>query len=210
MNSMSKIKLLLADDDRVIVTTMMEDLIDAGYDVVPAYNGEDAFEKCKTEAPDLAILDIRMPKMDGIEASKQIKASCETPFIFLTAYSDKDFIDQAVENGALGYLIKPVSAERMIPVIETALARARDLSSAVESNKNLIQAMETRREIDIAIGIIMERNGLIRRDAFETLRLLARSNRRKVESVASSLIEASETLAISTDILSKVNNKNRK
>lgn len=200
---MVKIKILLADDDRVIVTTMMEDLVAAGYDVVPAYNGEEAVEKCASEQPDLAILDVRMPKMDGIEASSKIQSTCETPFIFLTAYSDKNFIEQAVENGALGYLIKPVSAERMIPVIETALARSRDLNAVVDSNKNLIQAMETRREIDIAMGLLMERCSLNRRGAFEVLRTLARTERKKIENIASNMVEAAETLSVSHDILSR-------
>jgi len=207
---MAKIKILLADDDRVIVTTMMEDLVAAGYDVITAYNGDEAVKKCASDSPDLAILDVRMPKMDGIEASSKIQDTSETPFIFLTAYSDKDFIEKAVENGALGYLIKPVSAERMIPVIETALARARDLNTIVDSNKNLIQAMETRREIDIAMGILMERNSLSRRAAFEVLRTIARAERKKVESIATNMLEAAETLAISHDILEKVNIKTNK
>lgn len=201
---MSEIKLLLADDDRVIVTMMSEDLESAGYKVVPAYNGKEAIEKCVTESPDLAILDVRMPVMDGIEASVEIKDKTETPFIFLTAYSDKKYVEKAVENGALGFLIKPVSAERMIPVIETALARARDLNAVLDSNTNLLQAIESRRDIDIAIGLIMERYSLSRQDSFEIMRRLARSGRSKIESVSVGMVEAAEKLAIPRDILSKI------
>lgn len=198
---MSEMKLLLADDDRVIVTTMSEDLISAGYRVIPAYNGKEAVEKCQQESPDLAILDVRMPIMDGIEASVEIKDTTETPFIFLTAYSDKNFLEKAVENGALGYLIKPVSAERMIPVIETALARAKDLSAMLNTNSNLLHAIESRRDIDIAIGLVMERYSLTRQDSFEILRKLARSGRSKIENVASEMVQASNKLAIPRDIL---------
>lgn len=200
---MNESKILLADDDRVIVTTMMEDLVDAGYHVVPAYNGKEALELCNSEEPDLAILDVRMPIMDGIEASGLIKDQSQTPFIFLTAYSDRSFIEKAAENGALGYLIKPVSAERMIPVIETALARARDLTDIVDTNKNLLQAMESRREIDISLGLLMERYKLSRQNAFDALRQMARSERNKVEVVASRLVEASESLVVPSSILSR-------
>jgi len=201
---MFEIKILLADDDRVIVSTMSDDLIAAGYQVVSAYNGKEAVEKCQTESPDLAILDVRMPIMDGIEASAGIKDTTDTPFIFLTAYSDKSFIDKAVEIGALGYLIKPVSAERMIPVIETALARAKDLKEITDTNKNLLHAMESRRDIDIAMGLVMERYNLSRQQSFEVIRQLARSERTKVENVASRMVEAAETLAMPQAILTKI------
>ncbi len=201
---MSEIKLLLADDDRVIVTTMSEDLVSAGYKVIHAYNGKEAVEKCQQESPDLAILDVRMPIMDGIEASVEIKDTTETPFIFLTAYSDKNILEKAVENGALGYLIKPVSAERMIPVIETALARAKDLNAVLDTNSNLLQAIENRRDIDIAIGLMMERYSLSRQDSFEIMRHLARSERSKIETEAAGIVEAAEKLAIPQDILKKL------
>ena len=207
---MSEIKLLLADDDRVIVATMSEDLESAGYNVIRAYNGKEAVEKCQQESPDLAILDVRMPVMDGIEASVHIKDTTETPFIFLTAYSDKCFLEKAVVNGALGYLIKPVSAERMIPVIETALARAKDISAILNTNSNLLQAIENRRDIDITIGLIMERYNLSRQDSFEIVRQLARSQRSKIEAVAAGIVEAAEKLVMPQGILKKLSSGKKK
>ena len=204
---MKKTKILLADDDRVIVATMAEDLEETGYQVIPAYNGKQALEECMAEAPDLAILDVRMPVMDGLETASKLKEKTNIPFIFLTAYSDKDVVDEASKNGALGYLVKPISVERMVPVIETALARSKDLNDIADTNINLIKNMETRREIDIAMGLMMERYGLMRKEAFELLRHISRSERNKVETVASRIVEAAEILSIPQATLQKLINK---
>jgi response regulator NasT len=204
---MSAVRLLLADDDRVILATLAEDLIEHGYDVQTASTGEEAVAACHLSPPDLAILDIRMPVMSGIDAARLVRAEHDVPILFLSAYSDKEMVEHAVAEGALGYLVKPISIEKLIPAIVTAIARARDLQTAERSQQHLTQAMQSKREVDVAIGILIERFSISRDIAFEVLRRLARSSNRKLIEIASDLVERSETLTgaqqIAREILDK-------
>ncbi len=183
-------RILIADDDRVILATLGEGLEDAGYDVLKAANGSQAVALCKQENPDLAILDIRMPEMDGIEAARHLRAETDVPFLFLSAYGDTETVRQAVQEGALGYLVKPLDTLQIIPTIEAALARARELKGYRESKAQLTRALEAGRETNIAIGLIMERHRLAREQAFETLRAMARSQSRKINELARDVIQA--------------------
>ena len=192
---MKNIHLLLADDDRVILATLAEDLIAHGYQVQTAANGAEVVAACKSNPPDLAILDIRMPVMSGIDAARILRKECATPVLFLSAYSDTDLVERAVAEGALGYLVKPINTEKLLPAIGAALARAEDLRASYEMQQNLTQAMQSKREIDIAVGVLLERFNLNRDQSFQVLRRLARSNSRKLEDVAGDLIGRSELLS---------------
>jgi len=156
-------KILVVDDDLVVLATISMGLRQAGYQVLQVDSGELAVQICKREAPELAILDIRMPGMSGFEVAEILRKKSKTPFIFLSAYSDEESVKSAKELGALGYLVKPVEIKHLVPAIEVALARAEQLAKLEDANANLAVAMETSREIDVAI--IGKRRGQDRVDA---------------------------------------------
>lgn len=186
-------KLLLVDDDGLVLATFGKELRDAGYFVSLADCGGEGL-RIATQNPqlDLAILDIRMPGMTGIDTAKGLK-QLGIPAVFLTAYDDDEYVQQAVTNGALGYMVKPIDVSKAIPTIETALKRAKDLSDYQETEKRLNGALETGSVVNVVIGMLMERHSLARQDAFELLRGKARSERRKVKAVAEEALNAWET-----------------
>lgn len=196
-------RILIADDDRLILSTLGQGLRDAGYEVFEATDGKAAVNLCESEHPDLAILDIRMPGMTGVEAAHLIRQSTDVPFMFLSAYSEKEVVKLAVDEGALGYLVKPVDIPQLIPSIEAALARAHELSALRKTEHSLNSALKTGREVSMAVGLIMERYRLTRNTAFEVLRRYARENRFKIGRAAEDLLNAADALSISEDILSK-------
>jgi response regulator NasT len=197
----SPIRILLADDDRVILATISEELTELGYEVRTASNGQQALEECKSSPPDLAILDIRMPILGGIDAARRIREECGVPVLFLSAYSDQTLVEAAVLEGALGYLVKPVNSEKLLPAITTALARARDLQAAEASRQRLVQGLSARREVDVAVGILLERFGLSSELAFEVLRRMARSRSLKLSEMASELVEQREGISAAHPIV---------
>lgn len=187
-------KIMVVDDDLVVLATIGMGLRQAGYQVLQVDSGELAVQICKRENPELAILDIRMPGMSGFEVAEVLRKVSKTPFIFLSAYSDEESVQSAKELGALGYLVKPVEIKRLVPAIEIALARAEELAKLEDVNSNLIVAMEGNREIDVAIGIIMQYHQLNRADAFKRLRTYARSQRVKINAVAQRVISGEDIL----------------
>lgn len=185
-------KILLADDDELILTTLSGGLKQAGYHVVTASNGEEAVRVGNQEKPDLAVLDIRMPGMFGIEAARQLRQQSDIDSIFLTAYSDREIVEMATKEGALGYLVKPVDIHQLVPSIEAALERSAELRRLHNSENNLVDAIQRNREISVAIGICMERFRITEQQAFENLRNFARSQRRKLLEVAGELVRVSD------------------
>jgi response regulator NasT len=184
---MTQAQLLLVEDDMLILRTMARGLRDAGYQVSEAESGEEAMRVCTELRPDLAILDINMRGISGLELARWL-APRDIPFMFLSAYDDADFVHQAEQAGALGYLVKPLDVPRILPSLKTALARARDLAVLRESEEKLVAALQNSREISTAIGLLMERHELSAEQAFERLRAQARSQRIKVLEVARGLI----------------------
>lgn len=187
-------RLVLVDDDRLILATLASGLRNVGYEVSEGASGKDALRLCAEVKPDLAILDIRMPDLSGIEIARRLRAETSTPFIFLSAYNDTETVEQAIEEGALGYLVKPVYVSQMVPAIEAALVRAAEIKSLKETEAHLNIALASGRETSIAIGMLMERFRLTADDAFETLRSFARGERRKVKDVAADIIGAADTI----------------
>jgi response regulator NasT len=185
-------KIMVVDDDLVVLATIGMGLRQAGYQVLQVDSGELAVQICKRENPVLAILDIRMPGMSGFEVAEVLRKVSKTPFIFLSAYSDEDNVQSAKELGALGYLVKPVEIKHLVPAIEIALARAEDLAKLEDVNSNLIVMMEGNREIDVAIGIFMQCHRLNRADAFKALRTYARSQQCKINVVAQRVISGED------------------
>jgi response regulator NasT len=189
-------RLVLVDDDRLILATLARGLRNVGYEVTEAASGRDALRLCPEIKPDLAILDIRMPDISGIDVARRLKAETNTPFIFLSAYNDMETVGQAIEEGALGYLVKPVYVSQMVPAIEAALVRAAEIRNLKETEAHLNIALASGRETSIAIGLLMERFRLNADEAFESLRSFARAERRKVKDVAADMISAAETINV--------------
>ena len=186
--------ILIVDDDRLVLATLGHGLRDAGYRVTEAAEGTTALTLVAREKPDLALLDVRMPDISGVKLAERLKAEHSVPFMFLSAYGDPDIIQRATELGALGYLVKPLDVPQIIPSIEAALARGAQIRTLTDTGEQLHHALESGRETSMAIGILMERRGFDRDEAFEALRSHARSQRRRIHEVAAELVDAVETV----------------
>lgn len=176
-------RLLLADDDRVVLFTLAEGLRATGFEVIEARDGLQALALCRSEKPDLALLDIRMPGLGGLELATRLRDETSTPFMFLSAYSDEALVHDAVAIGALGYLVKPLDVTVIVPALRAALARAREISG-------LNWALRSNRLIATAVGMLMQRDGLDQQSAFEALRKEARNQRVKIEEVAHAMVDS--------------------
>ena len=188
-------QLLLLDDDRLVQATLGEGLRQAGYRVLTASSVEEAEEVLAGGGIDLAILDVRMPGLTGLDLARRLHAAdSEVPFIFLTAYSDEELVEQASEAGAMGYVVKPADPDRLVPAIEAAFARSVDARKLRETGRQLQTALDADRDVSLAIGITMERRRLGRQEAFELLRGQARTERRKLIELAREVVLAVEKL----------------
>jgi response regulator NasT len=183
---------LLVDDDRLVLATLGSGLRQAGYEVIEAANGHEALLRVRERTPDLALVDVRMPEVSGIELTRQLQANADVPVLFLSAYSDAETVSQAAEHGALGYLVKPLDVTQIVPAIEAALRRAAEIRALKERGAQLQTALSQGREAAMAVGILMERFKLDRDDAFDALRTYARSERKKLRDVAAGLVTAVE------------------
>lgn len=186
--------ILVVDDDRLVLASLCEGLRLAGYRVTGSASPHDALALAARDIPDLALLDMRMPGMDGIELGRKLREHGGIPFLYLSAYGDQKIVRQAVEEGALGYLVKPLDIQQIVPSIEAALTRAQDLAKLRQSEEQLTTALEGSREVSMAIGLLMMRDRMNREQAFETLRGNARAQRRPVVDVAKELLSSAENL----------------
>jgi len=190
--------ILLVDDDRLVLSTLSRGLSSAGYRTVTAESADDAEAILAGGGrPDLAILDVNMPGRSGLELAERLHSFDHIPFMLLTAYSDHEIAERAAACGALGYLVKPVDMPQLLPAIKTTLALAADIHSLKAAGGQLQRALDSEREISIAIGITMVQYRLDRKAAFELLRRNARSQGRKLAELAGEVIRASETLNLS-------------
>lgn len=187
--------LLLVDDDRLILTTVASGLRTVGYRVSTAESMDDA-EALLTSGvrPDLVILDMHMPGRDGLELAQRLRDLEHLPFLVLSAYSDPATVDRASQLGALSYMVKPLAISQIRPTIEAALQRAHELDALRQTRRQLQEALDGDRDINVATGITMMQYRLQRGAAFELLRSAARAQRRKLAQVATDIIQTSETL----------------
>ena len=190
----AKRRILIVDDDPLLLTFLTEVIGHAGYDTVTASSGEQALQVVAAGEPDLALLDITMPGMSGLELAARLKAETAVPFMFLSAVDDTESARQAAAHGAVGYLVKPVDAAHLMPAFEAGLARADDIRQLRRTEVNLNAALAAGRETSLAVGLLMGKFQTDRNTAFEVLRDHARSSRRKVNEVADQLLAAEETL----------------
>lgn len=186
--------ILVVDDDRLVLAALSEGLRAAGYHVTGATSGDDALAVASRDAPDLALLDVRMPGMDGIELGRRLRELADVPFLYLSAYGDQETVGQAVGEGALGYLVKPLDIAQILPAIEAAMMRAGEIRKLRKSEGQLTSALAGSREVSMAVGLLMMRDRINREQAFELLRGNARSRRRPIAEVARELLASAENL----------------
>ena len=182
------IRTLIVEDDRLILAGLVEGLGMAGYTVTGAASGEEALQLLAQVDPQLIVMDICLPGISGIETARRILEQRQIPLIFLTAYDQQDTLREAIALGGMTYLLKPITVKQLIPVIQSALARSRDLEALRENKQNLAHALQQSREISIAIGLLIERHGLTAEEAFDVLRREARDTRRTTADVAQDVI----------------------
>ena len=187
-------RLLVADDDRLVLATLMSGLSNLGYMVTAVESGEEVVQLCESEIYDLAILDMRMPGLSGIETAQTMKESCNTPVVFLSAFDDEEYVQKAIEAGALGYLVKPIDVHQIVPTIEAALMRAHDIEDLKAREENLTNALNVGREVNVAIGVLMAQTGMNYESAEKALRNYARASRERMQIIAARLVSASNNL----------------
>ncbi len=193
--AVAAIRILIAEDNDLVSLTLEEQLKGLGYDVIGiARSGAEAVSLAGRLRPDLIIMDIRMPEMEGTEAANRIREIYPVPIIMLTAYADKETIKKAEAAGALAYLVKPVNENELPPAINIALARFREIQALRHQVSELEESLEARKLIERAKGILMQRLGLNEREAYERLRQRARDKRAKMKDIAQAIIEAEELL----------------
>lgn len=193
---MTAVTLLIADDDRLVLATLAEGLRRAGYNVLEAANGEEAIRLACEQPPDLAILDMRMPGRDGLDVAHWLREHTSVPFLFLSAYGDAAVVTAAVQSGALGYLVKPLDVQQILPSVDAAIIRGRELNALLEEEAQLSAALRLNRQTSMAVGILMARHNLNERDAFDQLRAQARAQRRRIGDLAAELVQAAEGAAV--------------
>jgi len=186
-------RLLIAEDETIIRLDLRELLERAGFEIcAEAHDGLEAVELARTELPDLAILDVKMPKLDGIEAAKRILEERPIPIVMLTAYSQQELIARAVEAGVYGYLVKPFRETDLLPAIETARARHVELMALREEADSLAEALAARKLVERAKGLLMEKEKLNEQDAYARLRKASQLSGKPIRVVAEALIATFE------------------
>lgn len=184
---MKKLRILVADDEALIRLGLKAMLAEMGHEALLAANGREALDIARTARPDLAILDIRMPLTDGLQAARTIAKNYPMPVLLLTAYSEQDLIDKAAELPIQSYLIKPVDERDLRAAISLAVARFNDALSAAQKVAELHETLETRKLLDRAKGVLMSR-GLTEAEAYTTLQKQARDKRISMKAVAESVL----------------------
>ena len=185
------LRIVIADNESLIRLDIREMLEEAGHEVVgEAVNGRRAVELTRQHRPDLVLMDIKMPEMDGITAAGKIYADKIAPVILLTAFSQPDIVDKAKDSGVLGYLVKPVQESQLFPAIEIALSRWQEMQGLEDELEKLKDSLETRKMVDRAKGIIMAAHKLGEQEAYRRMQQYAMQKRVPLKDVAQSIIRA--------------------
>ena len=182
-------KILIAEDEAIIRLDLKEMLEEEGLDVVgEAADGDAAVRLARERNPDLVIMDVKMPGMDGLAAAEMIVDEGLSAVLILTAFSQKDLVARAAEAGAMGYLVKPFQKSDLIPAIDVALARHAEITSIKAEAKTLTEQLESRKVIDRAKGHLMDKQGLSESDAFRQIQRRAMDERRSMRSIAEEVL----------------------
>jgi len=192
---MEPLRILIADDESIRMMSLRKQLAALGHRVVAeASNGEEAVALAATTQPDLAILDIKMPVTDGIEAAQQITHARPIPIILLTAYNEAELVERAAQANISAYLMKPVAEEDLLPAITLALIRFRQFEALRREVSDLREALEARKIIERAKGILVRRLDLTEEEAFRRLQKQSQDSNRKLAEVAEAIVMADRLL----------------
>ena len=182
-------KILIAEDETIIRLDLRSLLESNGFEVCgEAKDGEEAVALARSLEPDLAIMDVKMPKLDGIEAARRILSERPIPIVMLTAYGQEELVSRAVEAGVFGYLVKPFREQDLLPAIQTARARHEELSALREEAESLAEALAARKAIERAKGILMTKEGLTEEAAFARLRKASQVSGRPLKVIAEAIL----------------------
>lgn len=190
---MERTRVIIADDESIIRMDVREMLTNLGYLVVGEVgDGRSAVNLARELRPDIVVMDIKMPDMDGIEAAKILTEERIAPVLLLTAYSQRDLVERAKEAGVAGYIVKPFQESDLTPAIEVALARFREFRALEQEVEDLQEALETRKLVDRAKGILMDTQGLKEAEAFRKIQKMSMNTRKPMKQVAEAIILAHE------------------
>jgi response regulator NasT len=185
-----KRRVVVAEDESLIRMDIVETLRDNGFDVVgEAGDGEAAVALAKELRPDLVVMDVKMPKLDGISAADQLNKEHVAPVVLLTAFSQKELVERATEAGALAYVVKPFTPNDLLPAVEIALSRWAQIVALENEVADLSERFETRKIVDIAKGILNEKMGLTEPEAFRWIQKASMDRRLTMKDVAITIVE---------------------
>ncbi|MDP6976776.1 MAG: response regulator [Acidimicrobiales bacterium] len=184
-----EVRVALAEDEAIIRLDLRETLEEEGYTVVgDTGRGDEMLQLVADTDPDVVILDIKMPGMDGLEVARRIADSHDAAVVILTAFSQRDLIDQAIEAGALAYLVKPFQRSELVPAVEIARARHREMRALTDQAQTLSDRLEARKVIDRAKGVLMDEASMNEADAFRFIQQAAMNERSSMVDVANQVI----------------------
>jgi response regulator NasT len=190
---MSDTRILLAEDEVISRMDLREMLENLGYSVIgEAGDGVAAVNLSRTLKPDLVLMDIKMPELDGISAAQTLSQERVTPVLLLTAYADREFVDRAVDAGVMGYLVKPFAEAQLKPAIEVALERWRELRQIQHELASTQETLETRKLVERAKGVLMDSQNLKESEAFRRIQRLSMNSRKSMREVAEAILLAHE------------------
>jgi response regulator NasT len=182
-------RILVAEDETIIRLDLKHLLERAGFEVVAeAKDGEEAVALARSERPDLALMDVKMPRLDGIEAARRILDERPIPIVMLTAYGQQELVARAAEAGVFGYLVKPFREQDLLPAIHTARARHEELQALREEAESLQEALAARKVIERAKGLLMLKEGLTEDEAFSRLRRASQASQRPLKVIAEAVV----------------------
>jgi two-component system, response regulator PdtaR len=183
-------RVVIAEDEALIRLDLAEMLEEAGYDVVAqAGDGEEAVALTTEHQPDLVVMDVKMPRLDGIAAAAQIARERIAPVVMLTAFSQRELVERARESGAMAYLVKPFTITDLVPAIEMAVSRFAEITSLEREVGDLTERLEARKSVDRAKSVLQEALGISEPDAFRWIQRTAMDLRMSMHQVAQRVIE---------------------
>lgn len=184
-------RVVIGDDESIIRMDLCEILEDAGHTVVgEASDGVEALELVRREKPDIVLLDIKMPRLDGIHAAKMIGHDHLAPVLLLTAYSQKDVVDKAKDSGVLGYLVKPIDPTNLFPAMEIAISQFKRQEETARQMEEMNERIETRKAVDKAKGCLMDLYHIPESEAYRRLQQYSMKKRLPLKAVAEAVISS--------------------
>ncbi|HNP85431.1 MAG: response regulator [Chloroflexi bacterium SZAS-1] len=184
-----QLRLVIADDESLIRMNLKETLVSLGYLVVgEAGDGVSVVNLARELRPDLVIMDIKMPKLDGIQAAKMLTEDKIAPVLLLTAYSDRELVDRAREAGVVNYIVKPFRDAELLPAIEIAMARYAEFQEIDKKIGDLQETLETRKLVERAKGVLMDTQGLKEQEAFRKIQQLSMNTRKSMREIAQAIL----------------------